>query len=89
MVTRGRRSLNQEEPIMDGLRYEVVERGRGWVLRRQDKTPLVEFPTRRQAVRAGLAVCLDEGLTGLVVRDAAGVEEVLDPVAGWSDTFEV
>lgn len=57
--------------------YEVVQGRTGWVLRRLGLAPLVEFPTRRQAVRAGLAVCQDEGLAELVVRRADGQVEVV------------
>lgn len=59
--------------------FEVVERSTGWVLRRDGRVAMVEFPTRGQAIRAGLAVCVDEGLAGLRVRSADGVVEELDP----------
>jgi hypothetical protein len=68
--------------------YEVVQVGSVWVLQRQDRTPLVEFPTRRQAVRAGIAVSLDEGLTRLVIRGADGLIQEVDPVALSVDTLE-
>jgi hypothetical protein len=58
--------------------YEVVQGGSGWVLR-QGRTPLVEFPTEGQAVRAAMAVCRDEGLARLVIRRACGGVEELDP----------
>lgn len=61
--------------------YEVVQNESGWVLRRHDRTPLVEFPTRDAAVRAGVAVSRDEGLGRLRVKDAAGAVEELDPHA--------
>jgi hypothetical protein len=56
-------------------RYEVAENGSGWVLRRADRTPLVQFPTRSQAVRAGIAVCQDEGVARLRIRRADGAYE--------------
>jgi hypothetical protein len=59
--------------------YEIVQNGSGWVLRRQGSIPLVEFPTRSQAVRAGVAVSLDEGLASLLVRRVDGSVEELDP----------
>ena len=58
--------------------YEVVQGGRGWVLR-QGRRPLVEFPTESQAVRAAVAVCRDEGLVRLVIRRADGGVEEIDP----------
>ena len=58
--------------------YEVVQGGSGWVLR-QGMRPLVEFPTERQAVRAAVAVCRDEGLARLLVRRADGEVEEIDP----------
>lgn len=64
--------------MQEQVLYEVVQGGNGWVLR-QGRTPLVEFPTERQAVRAGLAVCRDEGLARLVIRRACGGVEELDP----------
>jgi hypothetical protein len=66
-----------EKSTMPGsVGYEVVERGQGWVLR-LGRTPLVEFPTEAQAVRAAAAVCRDEGLPRLVIRRAGGgIEEV-------------
>ena len=67
----------QEWQTVDSQAFEVVQNDSGWILRRQDRTPLVEFPTRRQAVRAAIAVCRDEGVTRLLVRRADGrVEEV-------------
>lgn len=68
--------------------YEVVQGGTGWVLR-QGRTPLVEFPTESQAVRAALAVCRDEGLARLVIRRASGVVEELDSALLALETFEV
>jgi hypothetical protein len=59
--------------------YEVVQNGSGWVLRRHDRTPLVEFPTRGQALRAGIAVSRDEGLARLWVRGSDGGVEEVDP----------
>lgn len=59
--------------------YEVVQGGTGWTLRRAGRTPLVEFPTEGQAVRAGAAVCRDEGLARLVIRRECGGVEELDP----------
>ena len=61
--------------------YEVVESTTGWTLRRADRTPLVEFPTQHEAVRAGLAVCRDEGLGRLYVRLADGSVTEMDPLA--------
>lgn len=60
--------------------YEIVQGTSGWILRRPDRTPLVEFPTRRQAVSAGLAVCQDEGLAQLIIRDADGRVEEVEPL---------
>ncbi|MEX1181782.1 MAG: DUF2188 domain-containing protein [Gemmatimonadota bacterium] len=60
--------------------FEVVQNDSGWMLRR-DRTPLVEFPTRRQAVRAAIAVCQDEGLVRLLIRRADGGVEELDASA--------
>ena len=68
--------------------YEVVQNRSGWVLRRH-RVSLVEFPTQEQAVRAGLAVCRDEGLTRLHVRRADGAVEELDPLMLELETFEV
>jgi hypothetical protein len=70
------------------LVYEVVQNETGWVLRRTDRTPLVEFPTRGQAVRAGVAICLDEGVTRLRIRRADGRVEDLDPLMLSLETFE-
>ncbi|MBR9989465.1 MAG: hypothetical protein KFH98_06900 [Gemmatimonadetes bacterium] len=64
--------------MQERARYEVVEGGRGWVLR-QGRIPLVEFPTEGQAVRAALAVCRDEGLGRLLIRRACGAVEELLP----------
>jgi hypothetical protein len=68
--------------------YEVVENHTGWVLRRADRTPLVEFPTRGQALRAGIAVCLDEGLGRLRIRRADGRVEDVDPLVYSLETFQ-
>ncbi|CAN5817332.1 hypothetical protein BH23GEM9_BH23GEM9_15460 [soil metagenome] len=73
----------------DELIYEVVQNGSGWVLRRSDRVPLVEFPTRAQAVRAGVAVCLDEGLKRLRIRRADGRVEEVDPLMLSLQTLEV
>lgn len=73
--------------MQEQVLYEVVQGGSGWVLR-QGRTPLVEFPTEGQAVRAGLAVCRDEGLARLVIRRACGGIEVLDPAVMTLDVFE-
>jgi hypothetical protein len=70
------------------LVYEVVQNESGWVLRRTDRTPLVEFPTRGQAVRAGVAICLDEGVTRLRIRRADGRIEDVDPLMLSLETFE-
>jgi hypothetical protein len=70
------------------LIYEVVQNDSGWVLRRYGRTPLVEFPTRGQAVRAGIAVCLDEGQARLRIRRADGSVEEIDPLVLSLDTFE-
>jgi hypothetical protein len=70
------------------LVYEVVQNESGWVLRRTDRTPLVEFPTRGQAVRAGVAICLDEGVTRLRIRRADGRVEDVDPLMLSLETFE-
>jgi hypothetical protein len=69
--------------------YEVVQNDSGWVLRRHDRTPLVEFPTRRQAVRAGIAVSLDEGVTRLIIRRADGRTEEVHPLLRDAETLEV
>jgi hypothetical protein len=68
--------------------YEVVQGSSGWVLRKSGRAALVEFPTRRQAVRAGIAVCQDEGLARLLVRRADGREEVLDPLEQSMEAME-
>jgi hypothetical protein len=68
--------------------YEVVENETGWVLRRADRTPLVEFPTRGQALRAGIAVCRDEGLGRLRIRRSDGRIEDVDPFMYMLDTLE-
>jgi hypothetical protein len=68
--------------------YEVVQNDTGWVLRRTDHAPLVEFPTRGQAVRAGAAVCLDEGVTRLRIRRADGRVEEVDPLLLSMETVE-
>jgi hypothetical protein len=65
---------------MNDQGYEVVQGRSGWVLKRLGRSPLVEFPTRRQAVRAAIAVCQDEGLARLVIRRADGRVQVLDPL---------
>ncbi|HEX6307569.1 MAG TPA: hypothetical protein VFZ69_05235 [Longimicrobiales bacterium] len=65
--------------MAEGVMYEVVEVGQGWVLRRAGRAPLVEFPTEIQAVRAGLAVCRDEGVSRLVIRRGSGGVEEIDP----------
>lgn len=71
--------------MQEQVLYEVVQDGSGWVLR-HGRTPLVEFPTEGQAVRAGVAVCRDEGLARLVIRRADGGVEEVDP---WLlETFE-
>ncbi|HSJ25201.1 MAG TPA: DUF2188 domain-containing protein [Longimicrobiales bacterium] len=67
--------------------YEVLEKETGWVLRRADRTPLVEFPTRGQALRAGIAVCRDEGLASLRIRRADGRFEDVDPFMYSLDTI--
>lgn len=61
--------------------YAVVEKDGAWVLRR-NRTALVEFPSRDLAVRAGMAVCRDEGLPRLLVRGADGEdrEVLLQPI---------
>jgi len=59
--------------------YEIVQNGTGWVLRRH-RTALVEFATQDQAVRAGVAVCRDEGLASLRILRADGGIEVVDPL---------
>lgn len=71
------------EPVL----YEVVQGGNGWVLR-HGRRALVEFPTEGQAVRAGIAVCRDEGLGRLVIRRSCGGVEELDPWLLSLDTFE-
>lgn len=58
---------------------EVEQRSSGWLLRRQGRPPLVEFPTRVQAVRAAIAVCQDEGSARLLIRTSDGSVEELDP----------
>jgi hypothetical protein len=68
--------------------YEVVRGRSGWALRRRGQSPLVEFPTRRQAVRAGIAVCRDEGLARLLIRGEDGVVEELDALLHPLDGFE-
>jgi hypothetical protein len=73
--------------MQDDLVYDVVQGPAGWVLR-HDRTPLVAFPTRKEAVRAGIAVCLDEGLGRLVVRRSDGAVEELDPRVYVMETFE-
>jgi hypothetical protein len=60
--------------------YEIVQGESGWVLRGPDRMALVEFPTRRHALRAGIAVSRDEGLARLVIRRADGRIEVIDPL---------
>ena len=67
--------------------YEVVQGGDGWRLQRQGGVPLVAFPTERQALRAAVAVCEDEGLALLVIRRASGVVEEVDPALLSADTF--
>ena len=62
---------------MQQMRYEVVEQGEGWVLR-LGRIPLVEFPTEAQAIRAGSAVCRDEGMARLLIRRAGGTVEEVD-----------
>jgi hypothetical protein len=74
--------------MADELVYEVVQNDSGWVLRRHDRTPLVEFPTRGQAVRAGIAVSRDEGMTRLIIRRADGRTEEVHPLLISADTFE-
>lgn len=73
--------------MQEQVLYEVVQGGSGWVLR-QGRTPLVEFPTEGQAIRAGLAVCRDEGLARLVIRRACGGIEEVDPAVLLLDAFE-
>lgn len=73
-----------EEPLF----YEVVQAGTGWLLQRRGRTPLVEFPTEGQAVRAAIAVCRDEGLARLVIRRSCGGVEELDPWVVGVDTLE-
>jgi hypothetical protein len=68
--------------------YEVVENETGWVLRRTNQTPLVEFPTRTQALRAGIAVCRDEGLGRLRIRRSDGHYEDVDPLVYSLDTMQ-
>lgn len=67
--------------------YDVIQGRSGWVLRHR-RTPLVEFPTRLEAVRAGIVVCRDEGLGPLVITGADGVVEEIDPVILALDTLE-
>jgi hypothetical protein len=74
--------------MQEQVRYEVVQGGSGWVLR-HGRTPLVEFPTERQAVRAGIAVCRDEGLARLVIRRAGGSVEEVDFGLYSLEPFEV
>jgi hypothetical protein len=74
--------------MSEELVYEVVQGESGWTLRRHGRNPLVEFPTRRQAVRAGIAVCRDEGLARLLIRRADGEEEELDPLVQPLGGFE-
>jgi hypothetical protein len=85
MVETARR---QGAQMNDDLVYDVIQGPAGWVLR-HDRTPLVAFPTRTEAVRAGIAVCLDEGLGRLVVRRSDGGVEELDPRVYAMETFEV
>ncbi|HSJ06399.1 MAG TPA: hypothetical protein VK936_06845 [Longimicrobiales bacterium] len=77
----------QGAQMKDDLVYDVVQGPAGWVLR-HGRTPLVAFPTRKEAVRAGIAVCLDEGLGRLVVRRSDGGVEELDPRVYVMETFE-
>jgi hypothetical protein len=70
---------------MAGPGYEVVQNDSGWVLRRHDRTALVEFPTRGQALRAAIAISRDEGLAHLVIRRNDGGVERFD---AWADTLE-
>jgi hypothetical protein len=74
--------------MREELLYEVVQERSGWTLRRHGQTPLVEFPTRRQAVRAGIAVCRDEGSARLLIRRADGQEEELDPLVQPLESLE-
>jgi hypothetical protein len=68
--------------------YEVIQGDSGWVLQ-HGRTPLVAFPSRVEAVRAGIAVCRDEGLGRLVIRRSDGAVEELDPLMQALDALEV
>jgi len=68
--------------------YEVVQNATGWVVRRADRTALVEFPSESQAIRAAAAVCRDEGQLRLVIRRSDGGVEELDPWQLSFDTLE-
>jgi hypothetical protein len=72
-----------------GQGYEVVQGRTGWALAREGRPPLVEFPTRRQAVRAAIAVCQDEGLARLLIRRSDGTVEKVDPLIHPLDGVEV
>lgn len=78
--------MEQNQRMSSEPLYEVMERETGWVLRRTE-TPLVEFPTRGQALRAGIAVCRDEGLASLRIRRADGRFEDVDPFMYSLDTI--
>ena len=73
--------------MQEQVLYEVVQGSNGWTLR-QGRVPLVEFPTERQAVRAAIAVCRDEGLARLVIRRSCGGVEDLDPAVLSLESFE-
>jgi hypothetical protein len=73
--------------MSQGALYVVVQGGSGWQLTRGGTTPLVEFPTERQALRAAVALCEDEGLPRFVIRRASGAEEEVDPLLLSGETF--
>jgi hypothetical protein len=87
-LTTGAVDALRQVRMADERVYEVIQKGSGWLLRRQDRTPLVEFPTRGQAVRAGIAVCQDEGMTRLLIRPANGRIEQIYPLLGAVGTLE-
>lgn len=66
---------------------EIVQNGSGWVLRHR-ATALVEFPTARQALRAAVAVCQDEGVGLLRIRRADGSVQDVDPFILSLETFQ-
>jgi hypothetical protein len=88
LLIRAPGDARSEGTMQEKTVFEVVRGRTGWALRRRGQSPLVEFPTQKQAVRAGVAVCRDEGLSRLLIRRDDGEVEEVDTLLHPLDGFE-